>query len=291
MPLHSIENAKLRSDCKEIIENLEIWLRRLIDEEMTKVHGNNYIECKNASGDFLIKKKIKDDLGKRQSKNPSRFPRLIDAATLEEEIYFICHPELYAACFRKPLSFAFPDGNAECRTFLKRLIEPRNKLYHANPISVRDAERVICYSNDIIEALKNHYKSINMIQEYDCPQIIRVLHSFGNKIERSAFNFTSGRSVVRLPPESPNILRPGETLSIEAAIDPSFRDDEYSVIWKVMNKKVGDGKKVVIPITMAHVRESLHVVCILKSDKEWHKFGAHDEYAQISSYKVLPPLT
>lgn len=43
MPLHSIPEKDLRDYCRRSIETLEVWLRRLIDEELRKVYGSNYL--------------------------------------------------------------------------------------------------------------------------------------------------------------------------------------------------------------------------------------------------------
>ena len=93
---------------------------------------------------------------------PERFSRIIDAAILDDCINIICNPNLFRRHFREAFKTAFPVGDSrdETRIFLKRLIKPRNLLYHANPISVRQAEQVICYSHDIIESLKKYYEEL-----------------------------------------------------------------------------------------------------------------------------------
>ena len=81
---------------------------------------------------------------------------------LEDAIYIICKPELLKDHFRVPLAIAFPDGREEARTFLNRILAPRNNLAHANAISTRQSEQVVCYSNDVIDSLKQHYRAIGM---------------------------------------------------------------------------------------------------------------------------------
>jgi hypothetical protein len=61
-----------------------------------------------------------------------------------------------------------------------RLLDPRNRLYHSNPISLHEAEQVVCYSNDIIESLKQHYGAIGMQSEYNVPTNLKFSDSFGN---------------------------------------------------------------------------------------------------------------
>lgn len=38
------------------IETLEIWLRRLIDQQLRESFGLNYLQYQDSSGDFIIKK-------------------------------------------------------------------------------------------------------------------------------------------------------------------------------------------------------------------------------------------
>lgn len=100
----------------------------------------------------------------------------------------MCKPDLFKDHFHNAFSKAFPDGHAEARTFLNRLLVPRNNLAHANAISIRQAEQIICYSNDVIDSLKNYYREIGMHQTYNVPTILKVIDSFGNAFHRSQFS-------------------------------------------------------------------------------------------------------
>ncbi|MEO8254715.1 MAG: hypothetical protein ABI554_10070, partial [Flavobacterium sp.] len=76
----------IRSECRNTIENLEIWLRNLIDNELTEKYNTNYLEFINKDGTRLIKKEIVKDAIQRKSNDPNRYPRLIDAMLLDDEI-------------------------------------------------------------------------------------------------------------------------------------------------------------------------------------------------------------
>jgi len=147
MPLHTISETQMRDGCKRAIEGLELWLRRLIDTKLTEAYGQDYLDAQKTDGSRVIKSDLAKTLSNRKSQEPERFVRPIDAAFLDDQIQIICNPALYSDHFADALSYIFPQGNDSARTFLMRLITPRNALYHANPISVHDAYRVLCYLN------------------------------------------------------------------------------------------------------------------------------------------------
>ena len=76
--------------------------------------------------------------------NSQIFSRPIDTLYLDEIIYVLCKKKLYNENFKEFLKIMYPNGAEEVRTFLKRLIPIRNKLSHANPLSIREAEQCIC---------------------------------------------------------------------------------------------------------------------------------------------------
>jgi hypothetical protein len=179
----SLSDSNIRSICKQKIEALEHWLRRLIDDTLTPIYGD-YFSHEDANGNRLIKSSLATQVAERQLREPLRYPRKIDAVLLDDAIEILCKPELYKNHFRAPLAHAFPDGREEAKTLLSRILAPRNNLTHANAISARVAERIICYSNDVIDSLREHYKSLNMQQDYDVPLILRITDSFGQTFTR-----------------------------------------------------------------------------------------------------------
>ncbi|GAI06690.1 unnamed protein product, partial [marine sediment metagenome] len=46
MPFSRFKEEEKRSICKKKIENLEIWLRRLVHESLSEEYGSNYLEYK-----------------------------------------------------------------------------------------------------------------------------------------------------------------------------------------------------------------------------------------------------
>ena len=114
--LSCMPDAEIRSFCKERVESLEHWLRRLIDEALTETYGN-YFLCEDENNNCLIKKKLVETVLGRRQKEPTRYPRDIDAVLLDDAIDILCNPHLFGKHFKAPLAAAFPEGNAEAKTF------------------------------------------------------------------------------------------------------------------------------------------------------------------------------
>lgn len=288
---------EIRDYCKQALESLEHWLRRLIDEALQDSYGVNYINATDKAGNNIINQSIRESIKVKYDMEPGRFSRLIDAALLNDCINIICNPVLFQSHFREAFKTAFPDGDSrdETRTFLNRLIKPRNLLYHANPISVRQAEQVICYSHDIIESLKQYYKELNMLQNYNVPMIIKMTDSLGNELHSTQMkrNLT-GRGVYDFSQDEKNYLRPGDTLMIEVEVDSSYPKDNYNITWVYTNyypeRSIVKGNSIVIGIGNRHVQQRFAVYCKVTSNEEWHKCGDCDDMFGLI-YKVLPPIS
>lgn len=295
MPFSRLKEEEKRSICKKEIENLEIWLRRLVHESLGEEYGSNYLEYKDADKNYLIKTEIRKKVKTLINKESKRFPRCIDAFFLPDLIYIICKKGLYNKFFKDPFLKAFPEGSNEARTFLTRLEDPRNALSHANPISDRQAEQVICYCHDIIDSLKEYYIKTGKENEYNVPRIIRVTDSFGNTIHLNEMkNLATGEGRTWFLNKDPNNnLRPGDRLGIEVEIDPSFNPSSYTIEWedgerKIISKYTND-KEVSFKIESKNINENFHVACIVFSNKTWHKYSDFDDRMDIH-YKVLPPI-
>ena len=96
-------------------------------------------------------------------------------------IYLLCTDKFYQLMFKDILIHSYPQGNNEAREFLGRLIPIRNKLSHSNPITIREAEKAICYSNDFIDGVKEYYKKEGKDRMYNVPTIIRIIDSLPNE--------------------------------------------------------------------------------------------------------------
>lgn len=281
MDLHKHSEEELRSFSKKHIETLESWLRRLIKDEMTRKHGENFFEIKNIAWKNPIKKSIVESARNRFIWNKWRYNDLIDATTFDDLISIIAHPE-NRDLFEKYFIHAYPNWNNEIRYFLWKLKNIRNKLYHVNPISIREWEQVICYTNDIIESFKITYKDNNMESEYNAPTFIRSIDSFWNEENSCSLpHFDYRKKGCK--------LRPWDQLSIEAFVDSTFDSTEYSIHWKCMGNEIGQWQKLNIEITIDMVGEFFHIRCFVISSKEWHRYSFYDDVIEFI-YKVLPPI-
>jgi hypothetical protein len=289
MPLHSVPESDLREHCKRSIEALELWLRRLIDDKLTAAWGANYLDAVKQDGSRVIRAELGRKLHERQSFEPRRFPRPIDSALIEEEISIICNPSLFAEHFSDALMAVFPQGADVARTFLQRLVMPRNALYHANPVSVHDAHRILCYTMDVIEGLKKYYVRLNLSHLFNVPTIVRISDSLGQVVQRSG---DADRSVIDYSNDVNAYLRCGDTLSVEVDVDPTFAPNAYEIVWLISN--IGGptitGRKFQLTLTERYVSSRFCAVCRVISKQTWHKFGTHDDQVDIA-YKVLPPIS
>lgn len=292
MPLYSIPENELREHCKRAVEALELWLRRFIDDKLSSAFGANYVDATRTDGTRVLRAELSRSLKGRASKEPQRFPRPIDAALLDDLISIVCNPILYEAYFAEGLAGAFPSGPDTLRIFLERLITPRNALYHANPLSVHDAHRILCYTMDVVASLKSYYARVNVAQQFNVPTVIRVSDSLGQVSYLSGPTRTAtGFTMLDYSRDEGTFLRCGDTLSIEVDVDPTFDSKEFEIEWVVANisAPMVSGRKFVLVLTERYVATRFCVSCRVISNKSWHKLGTHDDQIDIA-YRILPPL-
>ncbi len=291
--LNNLKDMEIRNICKEKIESLEHWLRRLIEDTLTPIYGD-YFAYIDDVGNRLVKKSLADQVELRRAAEPLRYPRSIDAVLLEDAVDILCKPDLFKSHFKPALHEAFPNGRDEARTFLTRLLVPRNNLAHANAISIRQAEQIICYSNDVIESLKGFYRTMGMQEAYDVPLILRVTDSFGNAFTRTQFEQChDGGIMLGFFDKSHMYLRPGDTLTLEVEVDPAFDPSTYTVTWTSTKKWCSapvHGTKAVIPITNKQVGQQFDVQCRVTTTKDWHRMQMGADDFLMMYYKVLPPI-
>lgn len=292
MPLNSLTEVQLRLHCREAVEALELWLRRVIDISLEPRFGPNYINAKSSTdGKLVIDEKVSRGIKGRFSKDEKRYPRIIDAMTLEDEIKIICDRVLYEKFFREYFEKSFKFGYEQLGFYLQKIKDLRNPLSHANPISVRKAEQAICYSNDIIDSIKDRLKEKNLDREYNVPMIIKVHDSRGFTFHNSHIKRNNtGRGSINLCENQPAWLWSGDKFGVEVEIDPSFSSEEYSVNWifpegvKICYKS---DRRVVLSLTDANVSVNFTIYCRVISNKSWHRCGDVDDSVGIT-YKILP---
>lgn len=162
---HNYTEEELRSYCRTCLESLEMWARRLIHEKMVEKYGSSYVDAKNENGDYIINSDTRKHITSMLKTEPGRFQKPVDTLFFEHIFYFLCKQDLYRELFKDAMDYSYPDGNTELKTFLSRLTPIRNALSHGNPISMRQAEQVICYSHDFVDGLKKYYKERGLEQK------------------------------------------------------------------------------------------------------------------------------
>lgn len=133
-----------------------------------------------------------------------------------------------------------------------------------------------------------------MQQDYDVPLILKITDSFGQAFTRSQFGMCHDGGIMKSFLDQPEyFLRPGDTLTLELEVDPSFPQDSYSLTWgsaKDFSLSSQTGSRIVISITNKHVGQQFDVQCRLTTNKEWHRMHMGADDFLMLYYKVLPPL-
>ena len=291
----------IRAVCRKEIETLEHWTRRLIHEILTAQYGADYFSYRK-NDEPLIKGEISSRISKLQEDNPARFPRPIDAFFLGDIIYVLCKKPLYDAHFKEALCEAYPHGNEEVRFFLERVETIRNKLSHANPISIREAEQAICYCHDVIDSLKAYYRRIRKEKEYNVPLFIRATDSLGNVFLPEKEGFPLRLCIDPSKPipagEYGVKLRAGETYGLSIVVDPAFDPSSYSLEWTVISGLTGnnyrknwkDVTQIDFLVVNKTVGSSFEITCRLTTHRDWHMHNWYDDCFTLHVYTVLPPI-
>jgi hypothetical protein len=291
MLYHVFSEEELRSATRRSLETLELWLRRVIDSLLTASYGHDYLNYEVALGGRIIRKDTADKALERMTNEPTRYQRLVDGLLLDDIINIICKPYLYNKHFKVVFVDGFPQGGEVLRTYLKRLSDPRNHLSHSNPISVRQAEQCICYSNDIIDAIKKFYMQNNASNQYNVPRFINFKDSFGNVQNFDVGENSLGQHVFYS--DKPEYdLRPGDSVWFSVEVDSSFSPDEYEIKWASTKdlSDLGNTSRIVLSIEEKHVAQSFDIQVSLKSKKTWHRLSNGNDDHILAYYKVLPPM-
>lgn len=150
-----MKDTERRDLARRHLDSSEAWLRRFIRHQLTLAYGPDFFRGALPDGTLIVKSAIREQVDRRRAAEPTRFNSDVDALTFGEAISIVLHPRLFAEHFRTGVLLAFPDGVEEARTFLTRLERHRNLLAHGGACSTRVLEQCICYSNDLIESLKD----------------------------------------------------------------------------------------------------------------------------------------
>lgn len=289
---------EVAQNCRRKIESLETWLRRLVHDQLVEAHGSDYLSAIDSKGNNVIKASIRRNIEATYNRNPEKYGRIADATLLDDSIGIICNPSLYNEYFKDALKAAFDDkGNLHSpellRMFCERLIEPRNNLAHANPISQRQAEQVFCITGDIVESIKKYYRDNGMGQEFNSPIILSVTDNKGIKHYREKMGKTLGEGVaLQLQNKTEYFLHPGDSVSIAVDVDSAF-DGQYKTTYSYPRSggEIDFDKNLTVNISEDDIGVgftiNVHVINI-NSDKKWSRMSGNKEDSFWIKYKVLP---
>jgi hypothetical protein len=284
-----LPETELRELSRKQIEAVEFWLRRLIDDVLTEALGEDYYKHQNKNGDNIIKNEVREDVHRRIKNSSHSFSRWIDATTLGHLNYIVCKPKLFEDYFKSYFFLNFSLGHEQLRLRLNTIVEIRNLLSHSNPISIRQAEKVVCYTNDVIDSIKDEYKRRHEFMEFNVPSIISYSDSFGNKFYRKDMDIDASYLLVNL---SKFPIRCGDRLKFIVEVDSTFDMNEYSINWDwpmISSHDENNTHEGVFSVEKTHVGEIALLTFTLSSNEEWHRYNFYDDKL-IILLRVLPPM-
>lgn len=279
-----LSDDEIRSICKNSIENFESWSRRIINNILSKELGSDYFNTTTENNKFLFKKELLIKVNEKLKKDPKKYKRQVDTLLVEDIIYILTKPILYKTYFKEVLDLTYPVGNDNIKIILNKLIEPRNNLCHANPISIRQAEQVICYTNDFVECYKLYFKKKGEEKMWNVPQIIKYADSSG--VEKNTFNYDNRSETI----DNNYNFYVGEKFMIEVTIDPSFNNDEYTIKWEFPGEKINaSDNKIELEFKDKHVSQNTYLFCSIISKETWHRHGSYDHKIAVK-LTIFPKL-
>lgn len=284
MPLYKLTEEEKKGYVKKYIENLEYWLRRVIDQQLTEKYGSDYINYEE-NGQYLFKKNVREKVEDRFKKYSERFQRKIDATLLEHLIEIVCKESLYKNIFRPFFELNFKSGRDQLKSNLCELSDIRNRVNHINPISIRQLEKAICYTNDIIDLIKEQYKIMNVDKKFNVPTFLNYSDFLGQHFLREHIGWAGNCLIIN---NRKFDIYCYDKVSLEIEIDPSFSSDEYDIIWNKGHKIISNSKNIEITFEEFDVGEFCSVIVKVVSKNSWHKLKGCDDRLAIQ-FTILPP--
>lgn len=283
MPLHQINSEALHLACRQRLDTLELWLKRIVHDELSDAFGD-YLNARR-NGIPVLRGNIQRWVNSRRAERPDlgKHRRPVDDMTLEQLIGLICHGTYFHTCFTQPFQLCFGLKREQLEVILDRLRRARNRLSHTQRISVHDAQRVLCYGDDIILSLKHYYKKKGKESDMNRPVFTRFWDSLGHDMHitssKREWNYTNDLA-----------LRPGDPLHLHVEVDTSFNPDTYDINWTIGHRmtKIGTGHDCHLVLTPAHVNMmcSIQATLIARTD-QGHRHGDYDDFVRILC-KVCP---
>ena len=284
MALHLLSADHVASSCRQRIESCELWLRYLIHNQLSRAFGADYLSAQSPSNNPIFSASVQRNAASRFATARITPPRPVDTLLFDDLASVLAKADVYDKWFKTVLHTNFPLGSMQVRNILTLLVPIRNKLAHANGVTLtlHEAERALCYCNDLISAIQNYYTGESMKDKFPAPIFTRISDSQGN---------------VHYPSDHrPNFygkepLRCGDTIRFEVEVDSTFAPSEYDISWVVNNiasGQRGTGPIFSVVLDERHVGLQFAVSATLLSHKSWHRDQNFDAMA-VLRYEVLPP--
>jgi hypothetical protein len=290
MPFLTLTEIELRDIAKRHIESLEFWLRRVANEGLILAGGATYWEAEPPVIKKEIREKITARIAQANAQTPGRFPRWIDATLIEHQIAILCNNSHYQNHFKPYFQQLFPGNFAQGREYLNFILDKcsvvRNAVYHSNPVSVRQVEQTVCYTNDIIDSIKHYYTTRNMQNDFNAPSILSYSDSLGRKLYAEQMTPIGG---TKIPTGDRPRLRCGDRIKMMIEIDSSYSAGDYTIRWWASPGLSVEGAEVIIDLTEAFVGSNIDIMVTVTSNKPWHRYSSFDDQ-MIIPITVLPPL-
>ncbi|MET3820547.1 hypothetical protein ACVK00_002143 [Burkholderia sp. PvR073] len=284
MALHLIDSNDVHVSCRQRMEACELWLRRIIHDKFIERFGNNYIDGASLGGQAIFSNKIRSRVQSFVQNNPGQYSRPIDTLLLDDLGSVLSKDDVYKEFFKVAFDAGFPMGANHVRQVITILVPIRNALSHANAatLSLHDAERSLCYCNDIIASLKKYYSDMASQDKFPAPVFTRYSDSLGTVWHPAP---PSDHRAIGQPS-----LHVGEDVRFEVEVDSSFDPSEYEITWQVCNisqGETGKGSAFNLTLTSEHVGQRFALQVSLKTKKDWHRLQNVDAYLTLD-YEVLP---
>jgi len=300
-PMWRVSEREAIELCKRQIDSMEHWARRLIDEKLRSKYGKDYFNAEVPQGQPLVKNEIKNRVETRRRDNPKRYPRKVDALTIEDLEYFFCRDDLYKGCFEEVFT-PFFSGAPEIRSVLNRISSIRNGVAHCNPLSQHEIEQGICYANDFVEVFRNYYKMQGKAKEYNVPTFIALTDSLGRRLVRTdtlgsweISDYMLGKGQTHSQQQTH--LRSGDLYRLTLEVDASFPEKSYKISWKVTNGnfktiKYGTGNIIEFKLNDSMVSWCPEITASLTAKHKWHRLAnvQCDDYLVFRMSEVYPPV-
>lgn len=281
-----MDTASTRRDqMTDLIEQIELNLRYVIDKILTAEFGFNWIECDIDDENKLIKNEVKDRVNIRYAEKPSRYGSKVNALLLEDVVYIISKPELWKKYFHQIFGLEWLNNNAFKHDFTPFIVG-RNINFHSNVVSDKELKIAEYLSEKIKEGVKNYLKQ-NPDSKWPASHIIKLQDlTHGEIYFRPINNWRSQRAI------SDKTLMVGDTIKIQATVSGANGDDsDYTLEWIVgrFGNLVSINEEVIeYVLTDKDVDIKFIVACkITDNNNSWHRMTKFDDLYGIA-YEIIP---